>query len=800
MVRNYLRVALRNLIRNKGFSLLSIIGLSAGMSVCLLIITFVKQQKSYDRFHNDADRIYHIYSDYKAPVNKSSHLYGTSPAGLGQALNSDLPGVTDFVTLRRFGGEAVARDQTLSVRGLYASESFFKMFGFTLLKGSPKTVLSQPWSIVLTQETAKKFFGEAEPLGQTVTLKDGKVFVVTGITRPPDQPTIFEFEALASFSTLQTDAGTREQLAPWDRTVRNSYTFVKLQEGASASDLETQMPAIIKQHFPGDDTSRLVALHVQKLTDVAFGPIMDNQLKFMLPPIVLYILAGLAAVVLLSACFNYVSLALARALRRAKEVGVRKVVGAQRSQIVSQFLVEAACVALLAVLGATLMLGWFVQGFNQLTPIQFTKGQILPDFGDASLYMIFVGFALVVGLLSGLYPALYLSSFFPTVVLRGIARVRRRGFTLRKTLIVTQFTFSLLFIISTLLLYQQSKFVGETNYGFNPGNIINVKLEGVPYQAFRNELLNKPGVVDVSAVSILTGSGGRSDVWLQSDSLAEHEKGYSVWIDKHTIPNLEIPLLAGRNFSSESAAGEQRAVLLNETAVRVLQLGTPRDAVGQLITVDDSTDMQVIGVVKDYRFFSALSGIDPLVLRYDPGEWRIANIRFQAADFDNVVGHLKAVWSKFKPDVMVETKLYTDYLAEAFELKPMRDFLHIIALVAGFAILIACLGLLGMTANMTETRLKEIGVRKVLGGTTAGIVALLSKAWGTLVLMAVAAAVPLSYFVNNLWLQNLGNRIDMTPVPFLIGILLLFLISALTIGSQTLRAARTNPTEILKYE
>jgi len=706
MVRNYLKIALRNLLKNKSFSILSILGLSTGMSVCLLIITFVKQQKSYDNFHTDADSIYHIYSDYKAPVNDSSHLYGTSPSGLGLALKNGVPIVKDFVSLRHFGAQVVTGDQKLKVSGLYASESFFEMLGFKLLTGSAESVLSEPYSIVLTEETANKLFGEADPTGASLALADGRDMVVTGVVRPSTKPTIFDFEVLVSFATLRADASTREQLVQWDQTVRNSYTFVRLQKGATGANLETQLPKIIEQHFPGDDASRLIALHTQKLIDVAMGPMMDNQLKFMLPPVVLYILAGLAGLILLSACFNTVSLALVRALRRAREVGIRKVVGARRTQIVTQFLVEAGCVAVLALLVACLLLGWFVDGFNQLTPIQFTKGQISPDFGDASLYLIFIGFSLFVGVLSGLYPALYLSSFLPTAVLKGIATVKRRGFTLRKTLMVSQFVVSLLFIISTLFLYEQSKFLSETDYGFNARDIINVRLEGVPYQAFRGELLSKPGVVDVSAISILTGAGGRNDVWLQSDSMTVHDKGYSVWVDENTIPNLEISLIAGHNFSSEFATGPERAVLLNETAVKRLRLGTPMNAVGQFVKVDDTRDMEVIGVVKDYRFFSALAGIDPLVLRYDPQELRVANIRFQANDFDKVVAHLKSVWGKFRPETVLEYKLYTDYLDEAMELKLMRDFLHIIALVAGFAILIACLGLLGMTAYMTETRLK----------------------------------------------------------------------------------------------
>ena len=800
MLKSYLKVIARNLLKHKGFSLISVVGLAASMSVCLLIIVFVKQQLSYDTFHDQAGRIYHIYSDYKAPVNSSSHFYATSPAGLGRVMKETMTGVEDFISLKHYSGHVRRGEQKLTMHGLYASDSFFRMFNFNLISGDPETALQEPYSMVVTEATAERLFGDEDAMGATLSVDGQGDFKITGVVAKVTAPTLFEFEVLASVPTLLADENMRQRLMRWDRTVRSSYTFVLLQEGVSPSDLQVQFPALIEQHFPGHPESHLVALHMQELTDVAMGPLMDNPLKFMLPAIVLYILAGLACVILLAACFNYVSLSVARALLRAKEVGVRKVVGARRSQILAQFLLEAVCVSFLALLLAGVFLGWLIDGFNNLTPIQFTQSQVSPDFTDMGLYLMFIAFSLVVGLLSGLYPALYLSKFLPTVVLQGIAKVSARGFTLRKTLIVTQFALSLLFIISTMLLYRQSEHVSHTDYGFNAENILNVELGEVPYEAFRSELLRHPGVVNVSALSILTGAGGRNDTWIESEELEGHEKGYSVWIDEHLINNLEIPIVAGRNFSSDFSGEVESSVLLNEVAVRRLQLGAPMDAVGQFITVDDSLQAQVIGVVKDYRFFSALSDIDPLVLRMNSQELEVANIRFRRDDYDAVAAHLATIWESFSPNEPLESGLYEDQLADSLELKLMKDFLHIIGLSAGFAVLIACLGLLGMTAYMTRTRVKEIGVRKVLGATTVGIVGLLSKSFVKLIAVAIVCAGPLAWFVNNLWLQQIGNRIEMEPELFLTAILLLLLIAAITVGSQTVRAARTNPTEILKYE
>ncbi len=800
MIAYYLKIALRNLFKHKGFSFISIVGLAVSISVCLLIIVFVKHQLSYDRAHKNSARIYHIYSDYKAAINTSSQLYATSPASLGQILQAELPGVENFITLNFFDGQVQDGENQVDLHGFYTSDAFFEILNFKLLSGNPTTALQQPNTIVLTEATAERLFGEKDPVGATISIIEQGEFLVTGVVAKANQPTVFEFEALVSLATLQSDKKSTNQLQPWDKTVRQFYNFVLLKKGAQIENITMQLHEIINRHFPGDQGSYLVALHMQTLTSIAMGQIMDNQIKFILPPVVLYILSGLALIILIAACFNYVSLSVARALNRAREVGVRKVVGAHRRQILIQFLVEAICVSMFALLIAQLFLVFLVDGFNNLTPIQVTQAQITPDFGDINLYLLFMVFSLVVGVLSGLYPAFYLSGFLPTVVLKGIGKIKGRGYTIRKMLIVIQFSLSLLFIISTLLLYQQSQHVRRTDYGFNEKNIINVKLGELPYEILRSELLQYPGIKNVSAVSILTGEGGRNDTWMKSDEIIEPEKGYSLWIDEHFIDNLEIPLVAGQGFKENHSKEVESFVLLNETAVSRLQLGAPVDAIGKNITIDDNVNVQVIGIVKDFRFFSALAAIDPLVLRLNSSNLSHVNIRFEPNDFAGVEAHLQTTWKKINPAEPLVFKLYEDYLGNALELRVLKDFMHIIGLAATFAILIACLGLLGMACNMVQTRLREIGLRKVLGATMTEIILVLSKSFVKLIILSVLIAGPLTWFVNKQWLQLLGNRIELAPPVFILGVALLLVIALLTIGSQTVRAAFTNPTEILKNE
>lgn len=796
---NYFKIALRNLIKHKSFSLISIIGLAASMSVCLVIIIFMKHQLSFDDFHEKADRIYHIYSDYKAPSNSSSHFYATSPVSLGEVLQSESPLIEDYISLRRFGENVLHGDQTLQLAGYYANGGLLNMLSFPLKNGDTASALTEPFSMVLTDVAAERIFGESDPMGEILSVKDVGDFKVTGIMATVDKPTVFEFEALVSFPTLFSDKANNEKLSKWDNTVRSSFNFVLLKEGGSPGELSAQLPGIISSHFKGDDKSHLVALHPQALTAISTGPIMDNMMKFMLPIIVVYILGGIALMILFAACFNYVGLSVARALGRAKEIGVRKVIGAQRAQIIRQFLIESICISLLALGLASLFMTFLIDGFNNLTPIQFTKAQIAINYGDLTLYLIVGAFGILVGLIAGLYPAIYLSSFMPAVVLKGLSFVRRKGFTLRKLLIVTQFSLSMIFIVSTFLLYQQSKHLAKASYGFNEKGVLNVELKDVSYDIFRSEMIHQPGVENISAASIMTGEGSRSDTWMLSEEIEERQKGYTVWVDDQFIENLQIPLLAGRSFAGEAGIAEN-AVLINQTAVERLKLGSPESAVNRMITLGDSTQAHVIGIVSNYRFFSAMADVDPLVLRYNPEFVSTANLRFTMAGFDPLVTALQTTWQKLPTTETLEYDLYEDQLANAMELKLMEDFLHIIGLVAGFAILIALLGLLGMATFMIETRLKEIGVRKVLGASTAGIVGLLSKSFVIMIGIALIIAAPLSWMINGLWLEQIGNRIEISPMVFLVSALFLLLAAALTIGTQMARAARTKITDILQYE
>ncbi len=537
MLKNYITIAIRTLLKHKSFSAINIFGLAMSMSVCLLILLFIVDQKSYDRFHEHSDRIYRVYSDYKAAINPTSQRYATAPINMAQLLREGYTGVEEAIQIRQFGGvrRRQGQWQEVGLSGLYADVSFFKIFGFTLAAGDAGTALAEPYTLVLAPEAAVRLFGREDALGQTLTIGED-AYLVTGLLDEPPGSSYLKFEALVSFATLETAAQHQGLFATWHSANRSSYTFLRLQEGIAPETVEAGFPALIEQHFPGNDKAWLEGLYLQALTDINLGPIMGNQLSFHMPGVFAYFLLVLALVIMLAACFNYMSLSVARALTRAREVGMRKVVGAMRGQIVRQFLSEAVVVALVSLLVAVFFLFWLLPNFNQLFFINLGETQIsINPFEEYRVYLLFIGFSVLVGLGAGLYPAFYLSRFSPVKVLKGVLRSRgRSGLMLRKVLVVMQFSLSLFFFITALLVYQQFRFMAEADFGFEPEGIVNVQLNDVRYDVLRQQMESHPDVIRVSAASLMPMEGSRSDIWMRTEAMEQPEKGYRT-SDAHVV-------------------------------------------------------------------------------------------------------------------------------------------------------------------------------------------------------------------------------------------------------------------------
>lgn len=796
MLKNYLTITLRTLRKHKGFSAINIVGLAVSMAVCLLIILFIRDQRQADQFHTHKDRIYRVTTEMEN--RRGVDMWATSPATLPMHLRDTYTNIEAVTQVHTFGDIVTYGERRFGVSGLHVEPAFFEIFDFALQVGNAEQALAEPNTMVLSQETAEKVFGDEDPVGKSVTLDSGETYVVTGLLADTPHRSHFSFEALVSAASLPTAREPNTGRLHWQNTFQSYYTYVLLQEGVSASSFEAQLPELIANHYSDSDHVTLREFQFQPLTAINLGPALVNPLGKVLPGIVAYFLGALALIVMLTACFNYMSLSVARSLKRSKEVGLRKVFGAHRSQIIKQFLSEAVMMALLALALSYVLLLWLVPQFNNLWFVHLTESAIVPRYTDYVLILLFVGFSVGIGLLAGLYPALYLSAFRPAQTLRGLSKIR--GFsrlTMRKLLVVGQFALSLLFIVTTLIFYRQSGLMLAGDYGFDQEHIINVALQDVPYERFRSTVMQHPGIVSVSAMAPVPGTGTRESIEVLLAGETDAREAVTFAFDEHVLDNLALTLKAGRNFSSSFASDQERAVILNETALQAWDLGAPADAVGQTLRIQN-VDLQIVGVVGDFHFEDFVEPIRPLVLRHRVEALSYANVRVQPNATQNTLSFLGTTWDTFASAYPLDYAFFDDQLEERYAF--LKDLLGTFGLTAGLAILIACLGLLGMASYATETRLREVGIRKVLGASVRSVMILLSREFLILVGIAVVLAVPLAWYLNDLWLQEFALRVSVDAGTILISVLVLVLIALVTIGSQTFRAALTNPVQTLRSE
>ncbi len=799
MLDNYIKIAVRTLLRHKVFSAISILGLAASMSVCLLVLLFVFDQKSYDSFHPHADDIYRVYSDYKRPYSDANKLNATTSIRLAPLLDKDAA-IAEIARVYPFGVSAAHADRLLSLSGLYVDPAFFRIFGFELTEGDARTALDTPASIVLAAPAAARFFGSERALGQTLII-EGENFEVTGLLKEPPGPSYLRFEALLSFASLTPQKRGQAFFDDWVQTASKGYTFLRLHPGANSAQLASRLAKLIPEHFPDRHDAHLESLYLQPLTQINFGIEMGNQLSLAMPVYFAYFLATLAALVMLAAAFNYTSLSVARSLTRAREVGLRKAVGAYRSQVVRQFLGEAVLMALAALLVAALLLEPLVRVFNGLSFIYLPQNQIgLDPLDDYRIAFAFVCFAVLIGLVAGLYPAIYLSRYQPAKTLKGVAKQRGRlGLSLCKMLVVAQFAFSLFLIITSLFIYRQFEYMNQADYGFDYERVINVRLQDVSYDILRQKLQSHPSVERLSAVSILPLTNSKDDIWMSKVGAEKPQRGYELIIDYDFVPNLGLKLLLGRNFSPDHSLDRERSVLINRSAVELLGFATPRQALDQTITLEKKRQVHIVGIVDDFYNNSMMKGPDPLVLMLNPERLRYANIRVYPGQIDRVFTYIEKLWPQLGSVHHLDCQSYAERIQQG-DARDFRDLSLIMGSITAVAITIAFLGLLGISIYTAETRIKEIGVRRVFGASVAQIVLALSREFLWLVAIAIVLAVPLAYFVNNVWLEEMAVRIDLSPWIFVSSTTALLALALLAIGSQAFRATNQDPAITLRQE
>lgn len=799
MILNYIKIAFRNLLKHKSFSAINLLGLSFSMSVCLLIINVINDQLSYDNFHKDKDRIYRVITKtYKD--NNPNIPYATTFLPLASSLEHEVSGVEQVIRIsKHLRGDGKVDEHITNIKGLFADEKFFDVFNFKLAYGDVNSALKEPFSIVLSEKTSIALFGRSDPIGKIIEISNQGSYKVTGVVKENRQKSHITFDAIASASTmpiLEKQGKLREITANWN-DFSSGFIYVKINEGASAARIEETLSKTIEKNMDREKLGE-IRCFLQPLNNITPSPLMNNMLSHTLPVEVIWFMGFLAVIIIISACFNYTNLSISRALTRAKEVGIRKVAGAAKKQLKLQFLIESILYALISLSFAIFIYQFLLEAFNSMS----IASEIRLDVQDTVFtYIWFICFGLVVGIIAGIVPAMMLSSFQPITVLKNISGIQLFSrLTLRKSLIVAQFAISLFFIITALVISKQSNYLTNADYGFNKENILNIRLQDAQADQYINSISNRADVIMASAASHVPSTGQSYPLRVRKNLEDEKLRFSFFYVDHSYIDLLEIPLLAGNNFQEYPSSYTEKHIVINKEGSKLLGFETVHDAIGQSIYLNenDSSTVQIIGVVADYNHNYLLMDIRPMALRYNPSGLEYAHVKIKTQDIESTIAGLTAEWKKFDHSHAFDYMFFDEQLEESYGF--VKDLNGIISITAFLAIIVSCLGLLGMSIYNAESRTKEVGVRKVMGAKIVDIIAILSKGFLVLLLIAVLIATPLAYFANNLWLQMIANRIDFGIEISLAGVGILLSLGLITIGSQAVRAAFSNPIFALRDE
>lgn len=802
MFKNYFKAGMRNILKYKAFSFINVFGLALAMSVCMLIMLMLADHRSYDQFHSNRERIYRILSDR----DNSKAPSATTPFSLAENLRS-YPIIQETTHLTRGVASDLRYDhQSVEVRGYFADSAFFKVFDFKLENGSPASALTSPNAIVITSTLAHRLFREGSPLGKVVDIRNtstdstihwGK-FTVTGILSDEKYRSHLKFDILVSSSSMHLlwkEEKLQDPTNDWQNN--NSYSYVLLAPDKTGDDLTAALNDLINRKKDELHDIKGFTLMAQKLTQITPGMLVTNESRATLPMAVYYFLVVLAIVILVSACLNYANLSTARALTRAKEIGIRKVTGALRKDLIYQFLSEAIITSTLALVMAVFIVLILKAAFLELSMNRYLEFSLN---GSLSVYAAFALFALLTGLIAGLYPALYLSGFQPIKAMKSNNGSRGAKTGIRKTLSVSQFAVSLFFITTSILLFNQFRHFMKFEYGFDANNVINVPLQGNDYRKVAHEFGGVAGVASISACNYVPSTGTNNTITLKPVGRDQGYQRLTILVtDENFTENLGIDLIAGKNLTPNDSASA--FVLVNDAAVKAFGFQRPDEIVGQALEGEWNREpLEVIGVVKDF-FVKTPMGEDevsPLVILSQPDEFRYANIKIVSPDLMGTVRRLETVWKGIDPIHAFEYAFYDEQLASMHQ--GLLDIVSIIGFIAFIAITIACLGLLGMSAYSAERKKREVGIRKVLGAGEWALALLLSKDFLKIIASSIVIGAPLSFVINNLWLQKFPNRVDFGIGTILLGALVLLLLGLITIGSQTFTASKRNPVDVLKAE
>jgi ABC-type antimicrobial peptide transport system permease subunit len=791
LLGNYARVALRNMRRQIGYSAITIAGLAVGLACCVLMILWVKDELGFDRFHADRDSIYRLVTETKSETIVT--LDARAPTPLGPAIKAEFPEVLEFCRYRtnktygiRSGDKAFFND----VIGI-ADPSFFTMFSFPFLKGDPKTALEGPRSVVITESLARKFFGDEDPMGKLLTITRDP-YSVTGVIRDVPENSHLHFACIIPIVNMHEYHHV--DFANWNSMF--FYCYVRLAPQAVPSKAVAKMSGFLAKSMNKSN----LALRIQPLKDVHlrsdFAFDLDNYAQGSASTLTLFSIA--AAAILLLACINFMNLATARSANRGKEVGLRKVTGARRSDIVRQFLGESVVLSFIGLALALLLLWAALPLFNALAGKQLVFARLF----DPGLLAAVLGVALLAGLLAGSYPALYLAGFEPVRVLKGTFLGGERGqAVLRKVLVVLQFTLTVFFVIGTIVVDKQLRFIRTKNLGIDTHQVVTTVLRS---QGQKEAILAYSRILSASQ-SVPPGSAPRAaiDVSWEGKNPEDRTPFFPVPVDSEYLRTFRLEMAEGRFFGADMTSDRTDAVVVNETAARAMGAGSP---VGKRLTVSamsmqgrtETITYTVVGVMKDFHQNSLRQAIEPMVFTWngDQGPW--LNLRISPSGIPEMMKFLEKTWKEFVPDFPFTFEFLDDKI-DAFY-KQDRRTRSILGVFTALALFTACLGLIGLASFIAEKRTKEIGIRKVLGASTRGLVLMQSREFLAWVLVANAVAWPAAYLAAGKWLQGFAYRVRPGVMPALLTAAFSLLVAFLSVAYKAVRAARANPVESLRYE
>lgn len=783
MIQNYIKVAVRNLYRYRYFSVLNAFGLAVGMSVSLLLISLYSFVGTYDDFHENGDRIYTVTSLRTEGVEERD--YAIAPAPLAGRIEEEFSGAEKVIRIARGLGESVGTDkENIPLNSYYTTSDFISAFSFSLVRGST-TLLDKPNQIILTVSAAKKLFGSEDPLSRILQMSDGTQLEVAGLMQDVPNNTHLSFEALISYSTLPES--NRPEQEQWN-DFPQQYIYVLLRKDIAVEELQDYLNRVSTTRY--EQSTVKVQFSALALRDITMGPDLRNAIGVNWDASGILIFGVLAALILLPACFNYTNISIARSLKRAKEIGLRKTLGGVRSQIFFQFITETVIITLLSFLGALLIFVLIRSEFQSM----LVSGSTLDLSITWKMLLLFGSFALLTGFVAGIFPALHFSGLNPIQALKSKIDTRGSSIAVRKVLTVFQLTLSLGFILSLMVFNRQYQYSLNFDFGFEKKNIVEVPLQDVDQTQFKTAF---SGLASVQSIALSSGLPGvsYSNTWMHDGR--DSTEVWQLFIDPNFIPAYGLSIIAGKNFPDETFQAE-RYLIVNEQFLKDNGIQTPAEALGRIYQVE-GRDLEILGVVSDFHFAPLQFPIEKFFFRMNPSRFTYASLQVTTMDAYTMFSMMESTWKTLSPDRKFSGQYFEEELIDAY--MTYLVLLRIVGFLGLLAITISLLGMLGMVVYTVESRTREAGIRKVMGASPLAIAVLLSADYLKMMSWAVLISVPVTIFLLNELLKNLQYyRIDPSIADVLLSVLVLFVMGIVTIASQTWKTARTNPVTVLRLE